>query len=202
MTASHFYYSRRNLFHAQPVNEQEAGCAGNRSFANYPSRLMCGELKNQRVAILATDGFESELKEPLEMLRRNGAEVDIISLDSGEIQGMQHREKGDKVRVDIALDQAKADTYTALVLPGGSVNPDVLRADPRAVRFVRQFVDAKKPIAAICHAPWTLIEADAVRGRRMTSWPSLKTDLRNAGAEWLDEEVVVDQGLVTSRKPR
>jgi protease I len=136
-------------------------------------------IENQQVAILATDGFESELTEPLEMLRRNGAEVDIISLHSGEIPSMQHREKGDKVRADIVLDQAKPDNDTALVLPRGVANPDVLRTDPRAVRFVRQFVDAKKPIAAICHAPWTLIGADAVRGRRMTSWPSLKTDLRN-----------------------
>jgi protease I len=167
----------------------------NRPFANHPSRLMCGELKNQRVAILATDGFESELTEPLAMLRRNGAEVDIISLHSGEIPSMQHREKYDKVRADIALDQAKADNDTALVLPRGVATPDVLRTDPRAVRFVRQFVDAKQPIAAICHAPWTLIGADAVRGRRMTSWPSLKTDLRNSGTKWVDEEVVVDQGL-------
>ena len=112
---------------------------------------------------------------------------------------MQHREKGDKVRADIALDQAKADNDTALVLPRGAAN--VLRTDPCAVRFVRQFVDAKKPIAAICLAPWTLIGADAVRGRRMNSWPSLKMDLRNAGAEWVDEEVVVDQGFVTSQKP-
>ena len=139
---------------------------------------MCGELKNQRVAILATDGFESELTEPLEMLRRNGAAIDIISLHSGEIQGMQHQEKSNKIRLDTALDQAKADNDTALVLPRGAAN--VLRTDPCAVRFVRQFVDAKKPIAAICLAPWTLIGADAVRGRRMTSWPSLKTDLRNA----------------------
>ena len=114
---------------------------------------------------------------------------------------MQHREKGDKIRADIALDQAKADNDTALVLPRGVATPDVLRTDPRAVRFVRQFVDAKKPIAAICHAPWTLIAADAVRGRRMTSWPLLKTNLRNAGTKWVDEEVVVDQGLVTSGKP-
>jgi len=156
---------------------------------------MCGELKNQRVAILATDGFESELTEPLEMLRRNGAEVDNISLHSGEIPGMQHREKGDKVRADIALDQAKADNDTALVLPRGAAN--VLRTDPCAVRFVRQFVDANKPIAATRRAPWTLIGT----GRRMTSWVSFKTELTNAGAEWVDEEVVVDEGLVTSRKP-
>jgi len=196
-----FSCSRRNLLHALPVNEQEAGCAGNRSFANHPSKLMSGELKNQRVTILATDGFDQpELTEPLEMLRRNGAAVDIISLHSGEIQGMQHKEKGAKARVDIALDQAKADNYTALVLPGGVANPDVLRTDLRAVRFVSQFVDFGKPIATICHGPWTLIEADAVRGRRMTSWPLLKTDLRSVGAEWVNEEVVVDQRLVTSQE--
>jgi protease I len=189
--------------HAVPVNEQEASCASNRSFANHLSKLMSGELKNQLVAILATDGFDqSELTEPIQMLRRNGPAVAIISLHSGENQGTQHKEKGAKARVYIALDQANADNYTALVLPGGVANPDVLRTDPRAVRFVSQFVDVgKQPIAANCHVPWTLIEADAVRGRRMTSWPSLKKDLGNAGAEWVDQEVVFDQGLVTSRKP-
>jgi protease I len=197
-----FSCSRRNLLHAVPVNEQEASCASNRSFANHLSKLMSGELKNQLVAILATDGFDqSELTEPIQMLRRNGPAVPIISLHSGENQGTQHKEKGAKARVYIALDQANADNYTALVLPGGVANPDVLRTDPRAVCFVRQFVDAKSPIAAICRAPWTLIEADAVRGRRLTSWPSLKRDLGNAGAKWVDKEVVVDQGLVTSRKP-
>jgi protease I len=159
-------------------------------------------LNGRRVAVLATDGFEqAELTEPVKALRQSGAEVDIVSLKSGEIQGMQHKEKGDKVRVDRTLDKARPEDYAALVLPGGVANPDELRMDARAIRFVRHFADAGKPIAAICHGPWTLIEADAVRGKQMTSWPSLKTDLKNAGAQWVDREVVVDHGLVTSRKP-
>jgi protease I len=163
---------------------------------------MAEELRGQRVAVLATDGFEqSELTEPVKALRQCGAEVDIVSLKTGDIQGMRHSEKGDMVRVDRSLDEATANDYAALVLPGGVANPDTLRTDARAVRFVRQFFEMQKPIAAICHGPWTLIEADAVRGRKMTSWPSLKTDLTNAGAEWTDSEVVVDHGLVTSRKP-
>ncbi len=163
---------------------------------------MAQELKDCRVAVLATDGFEqSELTEPVKALRQSGAQVDIVSPHTGEIQGMKHRAKGNKVKVDRALDEATGNDYMALVLPGGVANPDELRMDPRAVRFVRHFFDAGKPIAAICHGPWTLIEVDAVRGKRVTSWPSLKTDLRNAGANWVDEEVVVDHGLVTSRKP-
>jgi protease I len=163
---------------------------------------MAKEMEGQRIAVLATDGFEqAELTEPVKALRQSGAQVDIVSLKSGEIQGMQHKDKGDKVRVDRTLDEAKAGDYGGLVLPGGVANPDELRADQRAVRFVRAFVEADKPIAAICHGPWTLIEADAVRGKRLTSWPSLKTDLKNAGAEWVDQEVVTDRGLVTSRKP-
>jgi protease I len=163
---------------------------------------MADELKGLRIAVLATDGFEqSELTEPMKALSQGGADVDIVSLKTGEIQGMQHDEKGDKLRVDRSLDEATANDYDGLVLPGGVANPDRLRTDPRAVRFVRQFVEMQKPIAAICHGPWMLIEADAVRGRRMTSWPSLKTDLKNAGAEWTDSEVMVDRGLVTSRKP-
>jgi protease I len=163
---------------------------------------MAKEIEGLRVAVLATDGFEqSELTEPVKVLRQSGAQVDIVSLKSGEIQGMQHKEKGDKVRVDRTLDDVKAGDYAGLVLPGRVANPDTLRTDQRAVRFVRQFVEAKKPIAAICHGPWTLIEADAVRGKTVTSWPSLKTDLTNAGADWVDKEVVVDHGLVTSRKP-
>lgn len=155
-----------------------------------------------RVAVLATDGFEqSELTEPVRALRQSGAQVDVVSLRSGEIQGMQHKEKGDKVRVDRTLDEAKASDYAALVLPGGVANPDELRTDERAVHFVRQFAEAKKPIAAICHGPWMLIDADAVRGKKLTSWPSLRTDLKNAGADWVDQMVVVDRGLVTSRKP-
>jgi protease I len=163
---------------------------------------MADELKGKRVAILATDGFEqSELMAPHQALLKAGASVDVISLKPGRIQGMQHHDKGDTVAVDKLVGEVDAGSYAALVLPGGVANPDTLRTDRQAVAFVRAFVDAKQPIAAICHGPWTLIEADAVRGRTMTSWPSLKTDLKNAGAEWVDREVVVDRGLVTSRKP-
>ena len=163
---------------------------------------MANAMEGQRIAVLATDGFEqAELTEPVKALRQSGALVDVVSLRSGDIQGMQHKEKGDKVRVDRTLDEAKARDYAGLVLPGGVANPDELRMDQRAVHFVRQFAEAGKPIAAICHGPWTLIEADAVRGKTVTSWPSLKTDLKNAGADWVDKEVVVDHGLVTSRKP-
>ena len=163
---------------------------------------MAAELHGKKVAILATDGFEqSELIEPLKALGNAGAAVEVIAPHGGEIQGWKHHDKGDTVKVDKTLDQAKPDDYDGLVLPGGVVNPDALRTDPRAVAFVRAFFDAKKPIGAICHGPWTLIEADAVRGRTVTSWPSLKTDLTNAGATWVDREVVADNGLVTSRKP-
>ncbi len=125
----------------------------------------------------------------------------MIAPKSGDIQGMQHAEKGDKVHVDKTLGQANPDDYDALVLPGGVANPDALRINKQALQFVRHFVDAKKPIAAICHGPWTLIETGMVEGRKVTSWPSLKTDLENAGADWVDQEVVTDKGLVTSRKP-
>lgn len=163
---------------------------------------MTEKLEGKRVAILATDGFEqSELLEPLKALREAGATTEVVSPKSGRIKGWNHTDWGQEVEVDVELSAADADSYDALVLPGGVMNPDHLRANRRAVEFVREFVAAKKPVAAICHGPWTLIEAGAVRGRRLTSWPSLKTDLRNAGADWVDEEVVVDQGLVTSRKP-
>lgn len=163
---------------------------------------MAGELSGKRIAIVATDGFEqSELTEPLKAMRAAGAMVDIVSPKGGQIQGMQHHDKGDKVAVDRTIDQVKPDEYDALVLPGGVANPDALRADSRVVNFVRSFFTDNKPVAAICHGPWTLIEADAVRGRTVTSWPSLKTDLKNAGANWVDREVVVDGNLVTSRKP-
>jgi len=163
---------------------------------------MAEELRGKRIAIVATDGFEqSELTKPLQALRKAGAEVDIVAPKSGRIQGMKHDEKGDTVAVDRTLDEARPEDYDGLVLPGGVANPDALRVIPRAVSFVRHFFEAHKPVAAICHGPWTLIEADAVRGRTVTSWPSLKTDLKNAGANWVDREVVVDRGLVTSRKP-
>jgi protease I len=163
---------------------------------------MSEELKGRHIAVLATDGFEqSELQQPVSALRAAGAIVDVVSLKAGEIQGMQHHEKGDKTRVDRTLAEARPEQYAALVLPGGVANPDTLRADKQAVAFVRHFVEAGKPIGAICHGPWTLIEAGAAKGRKVTSWPSLQTDLRNAGAQWVDQEVVVDHGLVTSRKP-
>lgn len=160
-------------------------------------------LEGRRVAVLATDGFEqSELETPVEALKRAGADVEVISPQAGPIQGMEHDEKGRMVAVDRSLsDGVDANDFDALVLPGGVSNPDKLRLEGKAIDFIRAFVSADKPIAAICHGPWTLIDAEGVDGRRMTSWPSLQTDLRNAGAEWVNEEVVVDGRLVTSRKP-
>jgi protease I len=159
-------------------------------------------LAGKTVAVLATDGFEqSELEKPVQALRDAGAKVDVVSLKAGQIQGIEHDQKGRPVQVDREVADVTADDYDALVLPGGVGNPDKLRVKPEAVSFVREFVEAGKPIAAICHGPWTLINAEAVDGKRMTSWPSLQADLQNAGADWVDEEVVVDNGLVTSRKP-
>ncbi|HKB70961.1 MAG TPA: type 1 glutamine amidotransferase domain-containing protein [Thermoanaerobaculia bacterium] len=163
---------------------------------------MTGKIEGRKVAILATEGFEqSELLEPRRALEDAGAKTRVVSPMPGEIRGWKKDDWGKKVDVDLALDEADAAEFDALLLPGGVMNPDRLRMDPRAVAFVKSFVDSGKPIAAICHGPWTLIEAGAASGRRMTSWPSLRTDLRNAGAEWVDEEVVVDNGLITSRKP-
>lgn len=161
-----------------------------------------GPLKGRRVAILATDGFEqSELLEPRRALDAAGAATVVISPKTGPITGWRHGAWGQSVAVDVTLDKAQADDYDALMLPGGVMNPDRLRTDKAAVAFVRSFFDSEKPVAAICHAPIMLIEADVVRDRRLTSWPSLQTDVRNAGGRWVDEEVVVDRGLVTSRKP-
>jgi protease I len=161
-----------------------------------------GKLEGKRIAFLATDGVEQvELTEPLEAVRNEGAEVEVISLKKGEFQGFNHLDKGDTFTADKAVKDADADDYDGIVLPGGVANPDFLRSDEDAVRFVRSFVEAKKPVGAICHGPWTLVEADVIKGRTLTSWPSLQTDIRNAGATWVDEEVHVDQGLVTSRKP-
>jgi protease I len=160
------------------------------------------KLNGKRVAIVATDGVEQvELTEPRKALEDAGATVDIVSIEAGEFQGFDHLDKADTFTADKAAKDADAADYDALMLPGGVANPDALRMDEDVVRFIRAFFEAGKPVAAICHAPWTLIEADVVRGRNVTSWPSLRTDLRNAGAEWTDEEVVVDSGLVTSRKP-
>jgi protease I len=165
-------------------------------------QLMAEELRGKRVAALVENGFEqSELLEPKKALEQAGAQVDIVSPQTSQVKGWQHTDWGRTVSVDRQLDQAHAEDYDALLLPGGVANPDKLRINPRAVDFVKRFVESGKPIAAICHAPWTLIEANAVRGRRVTSWPSLRSDLKNAGAEWVDQEVVADNGLVTSRKP-
>jgi protease I len=163
---------------------------------------MANRLEGRTVAFLATDGVEQvELTEPWKKVEEEGGTPELISLESGEIQGFQHLDKGDTFPVDRAVADADEGDYDGLVLPGGVANPDFLRADEDAVRFVRAFFEAGKPVAAICHGPWTLVEADVVRGRTLTSWPSLKTDIKNAGGEWVDEEVHVDSGLVTSRKP-
>lgn len=160
------------------------------------------DLNSHRIAVLATDGVEEvELTEPVKALRAAGASVDIVSPKSGTIQGMNHDERAGPIAVDVDLKDARADQFDALVLPGGVANPDKLRTILDAVKFVGAFVAADKPIAAICHGPWTLINAGGVRGKRMTSWPSLQQDLINAGAVWTDEPVVTDHQLVTSRKP-
>ena len=163
---------------------------------------MAEQLRGKRIAALVDDGFEqSELLEPKKALEEAGATVDIVSPQAFRVKGWQHSDWGQGVTVDHQVDAANADEYDALLLPGGVMNPDALRIDEQAVSFVRDFVKAGKPIAAICHGPWTLIEADAVKGRTMTSWPSLRTDLKNAGAKWVDLEVVADGPLITSRKP-
>lgn len=159
-------------------------------------------LSGRKVAILATDGVEQvELTSPRDALIEAGAEVTLVAPKAGQIQGMNHAEKADKLDVDATLDSVRPDQFDALVLPGGVANPDYLRVNGEAVSFVRAFFQAGKPVAAICHGPWMLVEAEAVRGRKLTSWPSLQTDLRNAGAEWVDQVVVRDGDLVTSRKP-
>ena len=163
---------------------------------------MSGTIAGKRVAILATDGFEqTELMGPKQILEEAGAETFIVSPHSGEITGWKDKNWADSVPVDQTLDECSPEDFDALVLPGGLMNPDRLRMDSRAVSFVREFVTSGKPIGAICHGPWTLIEAGAVDGKKMTSWPAIKSDLENAGAEWVDQEVVTDNGLVTSRKP-
>jgi len=163
---------------------------------------MSGKLQGKRIAALVDNGFEQvELTGPKQRLEAEGAKVDIVSPQESRVKGWQHTKWGDEFAVDRRLEQANPQEYDGLLLPGGVMNPDHLRMNPRAVQFVKAFVDSQKPIAAICHGPWTLIEAGGVKGRRMTSWPSLQTDLKNAGASWVDEQVVVDRGLVTSRKP-
>ncbi|CAA2160910.1 General stress protein 18 [Methylobacterium brachiatum] len=159
-------------------------------------------LNDLKVAILVTDGFEQiEMTEPRKALDEAGAETRLVSPKDGRVKAWNFTDWGGTFPVDMPLDSARSEDFDALLLPGGVINPDMLRALPEAVAFVKAFFDARKPVASICHVPWTIIEAGAARGRRLTSWPSLMTDLKNAGAEWVDEEVVVDQGLVTSRKP-
>jgi len=159
-------------------------------------------LDGLKVAILVTDGFEQvEMTEPRKALDEAGAETRIVSPKDGRVKAWKFTEWGDTFPVEVPLDQTRPEDFDALLLPGGVINPDKLRTLPEAVAFVKGFFGAHKPVAAICHGPWTVIEAGAARGRRLTSWPSLRTDLLNAGAEWVDEEVVADRGLVTSRKP-
>jgi protease I len=162
---------------------------------------MADKLKGKKIAILATDGFEqAELAEPRKALEDAGATTEIISPKGGEIKGWKLKDWGDKVKVNRTLDEARPSDYDALVLPGGVINPDHLRMEPKAVSFVKEFAQSGKPVAAICHGPWTLIEAGVVKGRKMTSWPSLKTDLKNA-VNWVDEPAVVDGNFITTRKP-
>jgi len=159
-------------------------------------------LKGKRIAIIAADMVEQvELVEPRKALEDAGAETELISLQAGAIQGFDHFDKADKHPVDRTIDEADADDYDGLMIPGGVGNPDLMRGNKDMVRFTRSFFDQGKPVAAICHGPWMLVEAGAAHGRRLTSWPTLRTDIRNAGGEWINREVVVDSGLVTSRKP-
>lgn len=164
---------------------------------------MENKLNGMKIAILVADGFEQiELVEPCKALQKAGAKVDVISPAKEKVQGWNHDKKADLFEVNVALDDADANDYDALMLPGGVMNPDALRLQPKAIDFIKQIAQAKKPIAAICHAPWTLINAEVVKGKKVTSWPSLKIDLINAGANWIDEAVVCDGLLVTSRKPQ
>ena len=163
---------------------------------------MANELKGKKVAFIATDKFEQvELTDPWDALQGAGADVELIAPHDGHIEGVHHGEPGDKFPVDLTFEQTSPEDYDALVIPGGVKNPDTLRQDDRAVKFVRAFIEAGKPVGAICHGPWMLVEADAIRGRALTSYPSLQTDIRNAGGKWVDQEVVVDGGVVTSRNP-
>jgi protease I len=164
---------------------------------------MADKLNGKRIAFLvAPEGTEQvELTEPWKAVESEGGKPELISTESGEIQAFNHLDKGDTFKVDRTVDEASASDYDALVLPGGVANPDFLRMDDTAVAFVRSFFEEAKPVGVICHGPWTLVEADVLRGRKITSWPSLETDIKNAGGTWVDEEVVVDEGLVSSRRP-
>jgi deglycase len=163
---------------------------------------MAGKLDGKKIAFIAADGVEQvELTEPWKAVEEAGGKPELISVESGEIQGFNHLDKADTFKVDHAIDEVSPDDYDSLVLPGGVANPDFLRTNEKVVSFVHDFLDSGKPAAVICHGPWTLVEADVVKNRTLTSWPSLQTDIRNAGGNWVDEEVVVDDNLVTSRKP-
>ena len=163
---------------------------------------MANELKNKRVAFLATNGFEQvELTDPWKAVEDAGGEPELISLEGGKIQGFHHHDKGETFRVDKTVDEASPSDYVGLVLPGGVINPDALRMHDNAMDFVKGFFEQGKPVGAICHGPWSLVETGVVKGRKVTSWPSLKTDIRNAGGTWVDQEIVIDRGLFTSRKP-
>jgi protease I len=163
---------------------------------------MANKLSGKNIAILAADGFEEvELTKPKEALQDAGAKTSVVSIKSGKIQGMNHADKGKTVDVDLTLADARLEQFDALMIPGGLMNPDTLRSTDEALEFVRHFFQEGKPVAAICHGPWVLIDAGVVRGRTLTSWPAIKTDVRNAGGTWVDKEVLVDNGLVTSRKP-
>jgi protease I len=160
------------------------------------------DLKGKKIAILATNGFEqAELEVPRDRLKKAGANVEVVSLAAGEIKGWDVKDWGRPVKVDQTLDQISASDYDAVVLPGGQINPDLLRVEPKALKFIKDIFDAKKIVAAVCHAPWLLIETGIAKGRKMTSYKSIKTDVANAGAKWEDSEVVVDQGVITSRNP-
>ncbi|MFL6619154.1 MAG: type 1 glutamine amidotransferase domain-containing protein [Povalibacter sp.] len=160
------------------------------------------DIRQAKVAILATHGFEqSELQVPLQKLREAGATVEVVSPEKGQIRGWNHKDWGDSVQVDRVLDDARPDDYDAIVLPGGQINPDLLRANAQALQFIKSFLDSGKVVAAVCHAPWLLVELDAVRGRNVTSYHSMKTDVKNAGGKWVDKEVVTDRGIITSRNP-
>jgi protease I len=160
------------------------------------------KLQGKKIAFIATDMVEEvELTEPWQAVKDAGGQPDLLSIKSGEIQAFNHYDKSNKFKVDKEISSARIADYDGLIIPGGVGNPDTMRMDSDAVEFVRSFFEAGKPVAVICHGPWMLVEADVARGRKLTSWPSLKTDIRNAGGSWVDEEVVVDQGLVTSRKP-
>jgi protease I len=170
---------------------------------NYKNELrMANKLEGKKIAIVVTDGFEQvELTEPKKALEEAGAETHIIALKEGEVKGWNHTDWGDKFKVDKTIGNVNADDYHGLLLPGGVMSPDKLRADEKVVSFVSKFMESGKPVAAICHGPWTLIETGKLQGKKVTSYHTLKTDLKNAGAEWVDQEVVVDNGLITSRKP-